>query len=616
MDYDLVTGTSKKELYLYLQCPYGRKWHPDQRGASGGGDVQKARNRFTKRWKNVNVPQEQQELPLPEVEVPDAEDDKDKKEDTKEIKTKCSCRVICSRPNEDSPWKVTKVNLEHTGHTVPSKRARAREKRVLKKEWVTMIKDHGHLGLPPSTSYELLEKCFGEEFANAQIEPRDISNVYYKNGYKATTDCQDPLTRLLAAKKNDPRWVVVPETEPGTNRLTHLFWMSPSQVEIAQRFNYLVVHDNTYNCNQFFHLGCFTTINEHGKSLLTAQALVLGERDCDYDWQLRQWLNNVPASPKVLMTDADVACANAVRTLLKKTEHLWCIWHIIENIRKKLLRKMGKHRYQAMMALFHDVRKECNERIFHRQWNALLDAYADARDYLESTWGKEKCKYWATCYHWECFTAGFQSSQRGENTNRWVKALCTCSVNKKFDAVERLVKCQMRTQNRCLAIDDLKKTVTTVNKALPTVIPLVQASLTSYGLQRFLVQVDMGTTMYDVSTYNPQTVEPIPPNGVDHAVYDGSPSHTLDGFVPRAEVQDKWMQTATVRVLPATGYAGMPQHLAFFDPMVDADNNVIGYRQFVCSCGHARFGQPCRHYVAVLHRGSIPVFFHMGLFHE
>ena len=79
MDYDLVTGTSKKELYLYLQCPYGRKWHPDQRGASEGGDVQKARNRFTKRWKNVNVPQEQQELPRPEVEVPDAEDDKDKK---------------------------------------------------------------------------------------------------------------------------------------------------------------------------------------------------------------------------------------------------------------------------------------------------------------------------------------------------------------------------------------------------------------------------------------------------------------------------------------------------------------------------------------------------------
>ena len=203
-----------------------------------------------------------------------------------------------------------------------------------------------------------------------------------------------------------------------------------------------------------------------------------------------------------------------------------------------------------------------------------------------------------------------------------MKALCTkvrkrYSVNKIFDALERLVKCQMRTQNRCLAIDNLKKTVPTINKALPAMIPLVQASLTSYGLQRFFVQVDMGTTMYDVSSHNPQTVEPIPPNGVDHAVYDGSPSHMLDGFVPPAEVQDMRMQTATVRVLPATGYAGMPQHHAFFDPIVDADDlKCIGYRQFLCSCGHARFGQPCRHYVAVLHRESIPVFFHMGLFHQ
>ena len=107
-----------------------------------------------------------------------------------------------------------------------------------------------------------------------------------------------------------------------------------------------------------------------------------------------------------------------------------------------------------------------------------------------------------------------------------MKDLCTkvrkrCNVNKIFDAVERVVKCQMRTQNRCLPIDDLKKAVTGVNIALPTVIPLLQARLTSCNLQRFLLQVDMGTTMYDMSSYKPQTGEPIPPNGADHTVYDG-----------------------------------------------------------------------------------------------
>ena len=75
-------------------------------------------------------------------------------------------------------------------------------------------------------------------------------------------------------------------------------------------------------------------------------------------------------------------------------------------------------------------------------------------------------------------------------------------------------------------------------------IPLVPASLTNYSLKRFLVQVDMGSTMHEVSSYKPQTVEPMPPNGVDKAVYDGFPSHTLDGFVPPAEVQHRGMQTA------------------------------------------------------------------------
>ena len=136
-----------------------------------------------------------------------------------------------------------------------------------------------------------------------------------------------------------------------------------------------------------------------------------------------------------------------------------------------------------------------------------------------------------------------------------MKALCNkvrshCRVNKIFEALQRLLKCQMRTQNPCLAIHDPKKTVTKVNKAIPTVIPLVQASLTSYTLQPFLVQVDMGTTMYDVSSYNPQTVEPITPNWLNHDVHDGPLFHTLDGFVPPAEVQDRRMQTAAVHVQP------------------------------------------------------------------
>ena len=395
--------------------------------------MDKSRNRTTKRRKPGDKPADTE----PEV----VEELPDESTEAKNSKLQCPCRIGLKFREES--WHVQKLDLTHKGHKLLSARAVAREERCIKPEWVAMIKDHGVLGLSPSTCLELLEKLFGDAFRNAKIEPRDISNLYYKHGYKAATDCHELVRRLREKQKEDPRWVVEVEKEPGTNRLTHLFWMTPSQVEAASRFNYLVIHDNTYNCNMFFHLGCFTTINEHGKSLLVGQALVLRERDCDYEWQVTQWLRHTPSAPKVLMTDADPACAKAVRTLLLGTKHLWCIWHIMENIRKKMARSLGKHGFQNFMSRFHDLRKEVNIKAFEEGWAALLASLLPthqwAYTYLHNTWGGEHCKYWATCYHIDLFTNGIQSSQRGENTNRWVKALCSkvrkrCCVNKIFDA--------------------------------------------------------------------------------------------------------------------------------------------------------------------------------------
>ena len=79
-------------------------------------------------------------------------------------------------------------------------------------------------------------------------------------------DCRDLLPRLNNLKAADPRWVVEPAWDKKPHQLTHLFWMSPEQLELANCFHYLVIHDNTYRCNLYrLHLGCFTVINQHGK---------------------------------------------------------------------------------------------------------------------------------------------------------------------------------------------------------------------------------------------------------------------------------------------------------------------------------------------------------------
>ena len=38
---------------------------------------------------------------------------------------------------------------------------------------------------------------------------------------------------------------------PGTNQLTHLFFMSPSQRDLAVDCYQVLIHDNTYKTNRF-----------------------------------------------------------------------------------------------------------------------------------------------------------------------------------------------------------------------------------------------------------------------------------------------------------------------------------------------------------------------------
>ena len=128
---------------------------------------------------------------------------------------------------------MQKLDLTHKGHTLPSARAVARGERCIKPKWVAMIKDNGALGLSSSTCLKLLGKHFGDAFRSANFEPRDISNLCHKHGYKAATNCHELVRSLCEKEKEDPRWVVEVEKEPGTNCLTHLFSMNPSQVQAA-----------------------------------------------------------------------------------------------------------------------------------------------------------------------------------------------------------------------------------------------------------------------------------------------------------------------------------------------------------------------------------------------
>ena len=106
--------------------------------------------------------------------------------------------------------------------------------------------------------------------------------------------------------------------------LRGLFWMTPHQLELGRRFHHLLIHDNTYKSNTFgMPLGLFTSVNQHGHTVITAQCVVKGEKTEEYDWAFKCYLRAVGVAPRVLYTDRDPAVEGAVSTFPSTTKHCW-----------------------------------------------------------------------------------------------------------------------------------------------------------------------------------------------------------------------------------------------------------------------------------------------------
>src|SRR5688572_20929971 len=107
--------------------------------------------------------------------------------------------------------------------------------------------------------------------------------------------------------------------------------------ELWPKFHDVVIHDNTAKMNRYeMMLSLFVGINNNFKTKVLAQALTKYEVQADYNWILQctlKAINNL--LPVVLYTDGDPAMLATIQVVYLQTHHLLCIYHIIENVKKK-----------------------------------------------------------------------------------------------------------------------------------------------------------------------------------------------------------------------------------------------------------------------------------------
>lgn len=134
------------------------------------------------------------------------------------------------RQSSNKPWHITSMNLTHN-HKPTSRTTAAYAERGanISDEHRRFIKACAMCLLKPKDIIALL----GSMYDNVpHITQQDVRNIAYHGQAPATEDANAVLQILVELQQEDPNWYFKYETNDA-GQLTHLFWMSPRQREIA-----------------------------------------------------------------------------------------------------------------------------------------------------------------------------------------------------------------------------------------------------------------------------------------------------------------------------------------------------------------------------------------------
>jgi hypothetical protein len=332
----------------------------------------------------------------------------------------CPWHINLAFPRSASGVRINSIVGEHNHNMNPliaeiAPRFRKLTDKMLEKVKLWTI--HGKMGI--STQYNLLVALFPDKIINK----KDLSNAiqqFKKQAKPSKNDACQMLTKLYAKKDEDPRWIIKPRFDSEERRLNSLFWMSPDQVNAYERYHDIVIVDTTSKTNQFdMMLMLIIVVDNNFKNLIAAAAILEDETEATFSWVLQELKNSCDVTPIALYSDADPALISAIRKNYPETRHFHCIFHIDLNLRKKLKGKLHDQ-FEGFRAKFLAMRNSLCHKKFEIKWRALINEFPACEQYLTRV--LYPCKSsWARYSINRNFTAGIQSTQRVEVTNKIIK---------------------------------------------------------------------------------------------------------------------------------------------------------------------------------------------------
>lgn len=345
--------------------------------------------------------------------------------DSKSKRQHCPWNANFNCPQNSRTITLTTFNNSHNHTLFPtdtekySSKYRCIPDDVLKE--VQFLTKHGNLTI--TTQRKLLKA----KFPTLPILDCDLANAIQKYKVKSDVahDASHLLKTLIEYKSNSPGWFVEFQLDQ-ENRLSRLFWMSPTQISIWLEYHDVILNDNTAKTNRYnMPLSLFLTVDNNTRSRLVAQALVSDETTESYKWILECTKKATMIEPLVFVTDADPAMDAAIGQTYETAYQIHCIFHISENLPKNTKSKLS-NQYDEFVRDFYQCRNSLCEELFYERWSKLTDKYPSVKDYLTRVLYPSR-QAWARAFTSKIFTAGIQTTSRVEGYNNVIKRELTAN---------------------------------------------------------------------------------------------------------------------------------------------------------------------------------------------
>lgn len=344
-------------------------------------------------------------------------------------KTDCKWHVNLSKPKDTDFVHITFIHPDHNHELLVDNAIFAT---TFRRFDISIMKEIEHAVVYGRCDAYTIRNLLQPLFPDQLFLTQDLSNAIQKIKRKhqiVGSDASCLLKFLLKKQKEDPTMFVQPLIDADSDRLCGIFWMTSNQILLWSRYSDVILHDNTSRTNKYnYPLSLFILVDNNGKSRLGAQAFLNDETQESYEWVLQQTLDATGSKPRVILTDMDPAMISACQNIYKDTYHVHCIWHMSQNIPKRLKHKLKTADFKTFNKDFWKARNSLCVEVFERRFQELLEKFPDSNNYMRNTLYPIR-NSWARAFTSRIFTAGMQSTQRVESINAIVhKAISSNST--------------------------------------------------------------------------------------------------------------------------------------------------------------------------------------------